>query len=539
MPARTLPIRARWAAAAGAGLAIWLGALLCAAPPWGAYSVSDDWAYSDGVRLLLEHGRLRISELAAPTAVIHTLWGALWCLPRGFSVSTLRLSTLAASAAASAGVFAYLAELGAAPAACALGAALLAFDPVFVGASYTFFTDVPFLALLVWGLWATERGLRGRRGYLWLGSAFVAAAYLSRQLALALPAAAALELRRSKAPRKDWAAIAALPAAAVAAHALWFHFGQGETLGWRFHAAEALARLREPARWLPDSADRAGLALQYLGLALAPLSLSVLRKLPSRARAASKRRTLAVVAAAACLLAVAYVRHGSFPSLTDQLSLKGVGYIGVPGWKSKQSGWFESPYLWLAWNALACAAVLGLLASKSFARPGLRLAGLTALFLYIPMVFHPPVYDRYFLVLMPSALAFAFAGEAEVGWTGWALAAAMALVSALGMRDFVRWNQALWSAAESAEALGLKPEEVAAGLAWSGAHAAHRNIERLKEAGAPDPLAWWTLIVPKAEISFDPRPSVPGLSRAIVARYDTPFTTKPGELFVYVSTAPR
>jgi hypothetical protein len=487
--------------------------------------VSDDWAYSDSVRLLLEQGRLRIPELAFPTSLSHILWGALWCLPGGFSVATLRLSSLAASAAATAGMYAWLAEFGAAPAVCALGASALAFCPVFVGASYTFFTDVPFLALLVWSLWAY------RRGKPWLGSALSAAAYLSRQSALAVPLAAALELWLSKAPRKRYAAVLLLPLAAAAGHAVWFRCIHGVTLGFQDHAADAAARLRLPRLLAADLILRAGSALQYLGLAFAPLAPILL---PRAFR--TRRFPFSVPAAVVLMLmAVSYAYNGWVPYLQDQLSVHGLGFIGVPGSSAKAAGWFASPALWLAWNVLGAAAVAAA-AARSDAPKGIRFPAVAAALLFASIVIHGPLYDRYFLVLIPAAAAYALAGERKAGLAAWALAAAMALVSALGARDFVRWNQAVDAAASAAGRLGAKPEEVSAGLAWDGAHTAAANIERLKAAGDAIPTQWWRLNQYKAMISFDPRPPQIGFSRAAMVAYETPFLTNPANLFLYIST---
>jgi hypothetical protein len=506
---------------AAIGLALWLAVLLWAAPPWGGWSVSDDWAYSDSVRLLLEQGRLRIPELAFPTSLSHILWGALWCLPGGFSVSTLRLSSLAASAAATAGMFAWLAEFGAAPAVCALGAAALAFCPVFVGASYTFFTDVPFLALLIWSLWAY------RRGRPWLGSALAALAYLSRQSALAVPLAAALELRLSKAPRKRFAAVLLLPLAAAAGHAVWFRYVHGVTSGFQDHAADAAARLRLPGLLAADLIDRAGSALQYLSLAFAPMAPLLLP------RAIRARRFPLPAAAALSLLALAYVKHGPAPNLQDQLSVLGLGFVGVPGSAAKASGWFAAPALWLVWNALGAAAVAAA-AARTDAPNGIRFPAAAAALFFVSMVIHGPLYDRYFLVLFPAAAAYALAGERRIAPAAWALAAGMAAVSALGARDFVRWNQAVDAAASAAGRLGARPEEVSAGLAWDGAHTAAANIERLKAAGDPFPTRWWGPNRYKAVVSFDARPPQNGFVRAAVVEYETPFLTTPANLYLYV-----
>src|SRR5678815_1131209 len=57
----------------------------------------DDWVYAWSVEWLLKHHELRTLEFSASINVIQTLWGALFCLPFGFSFTALRVSTWALS----------------------------------------------------------------------------------------------------------------------------------------------------------------------------------------------------------------------------------------------------------------------------------------------------------------------------------------------------------------------------------------------------------------------------------------------------------
>ncbi|MEH2041994.1 hypothetical protein [Nostoc sp.] len=62
--------------------------------PLGNFPLNDDWAYGQSVQSLVEKGNLKISPWSAANLLSQVFWGALFCLPFGFSFTALRFSTL-------------------------------------------------------------------------------------------------------------------------------------------------------------------------------------------------------------------------------------------------------------------------------------------------------------------------------------------------------------------------------------------------------------------------------------------------------------
>ncbi len=81
--------------------------------PRGDFPLIDDWAYGLPVRALLERGELRLTDWNSPILVAQAAWGALFCLPTGFSFTPLRISTLVAGLIGLIGMYGLIRELGA------------------------------------------------------------------------------------------------------------------------------------------------------------------------------------------------------------------------------------------------------------------------------------------------------------------------------------------------------------------------------------------------------------------------------------------
>src|SRR2546423_12799436 len=89
-----------------------------------------------------------------------TFWGALFCLPAGFSFNALRCSTLVMSASGVIVTYFALRSVHPSRLVALLGALTLAFNPIYFSLSYTFMTDVTFTALMMASAFFLFRNLK-------------------------------------------------------------------------------------------------------------------------------------------------------------------------------------------------------------------------------------------------------------------------------------------------------------------------------------------------------------------------------------------
>ena len=92
-----VPPAPRMPAPRGGGLIAVLFLFLAATAvvnPFREAPVEDDWAYAETVKHFLETGQYRLNDWLSANIAFQTAWGALFCLPAGFSFSALRVSTV-------------------------------------------------------------------------------------------------------------------------------------------------------------------------------------------------------------------------------------------------------------------------------------------------------------------------------------------------------------------------------------------------------------------------------------------------------------
>ena len=128
--------------------------------PLGNFPLNDDWAYGYSVRALVENAQIRFSDWTATNLFGQVLWGALFCLPFGFSFTALRFSTAVLGFVGVLATYGILRELKTSRATAAIGALTLAFCPIYFALSLTFMNDVPFAAFAISSLYFFLRGLR-------------------------------------------------------------------------------------------------------------------------------------------------------------------------------------------------------------------------------------------------------------------------------------------------------------------------------------------------------------------------------------------
>jgi len=165
----------------------WIAAVILV-NPIGEFPSDDDWSYVSAVRALVERGEISFSDWTSPNLISQVLWGALFALPFGASYTTLRISTLVAALLGAFAFFRLIRNTDRPTSFALFSALLLLFNPIFCALSFTFMTDVPFVAAQTGAMLFLMAGLRsGSRLASALGWLLALAAQLCRQTGLAIP----------------------------------------------------------------------------------------------------------------------------------------------------------------------------------------------------------------------------------------------------------------------------------------------------------------------------------------------------------------
>ena len=451
----------------------------------------DDWAYAWSVENLLRGGGLQRLDWSTHPNVVQILWGALFCLPGGFSFTALRASTWVLGASGLVALYLLLRQLEITRRDALLGTATLGINPIFFALSFTFMTDVPFLALATWASLAMILAL-ARRSEAWLAAAALGACLASavRAVGLVLPAAMVLTLllaagRWGRHPRR--LLIAGLPLA-VLAGLLWW-----STV--HVHAVMDLSQIKDSpvfrvrqlpygVRLLPQTLfDAVGSSVNVLGLALLPLILAGCHRRQLRTSLAAAA-TLAVLLAAGRLVDARYD-----PPLVENAI-----------WAVKELGTAES--LVPAYAPIGRQPVTWILVPVVLLLGGQWVAALlkrrrlepAEVFLGSMLVGHVLLvallwlfYDRCMLPLLVPALALLLRLQ-PLHRPALALIAlaAIASLSVVGMRDHLAYNRALWQGVGLLQRLGARDAEINAGYVINGwLHYAHPDNAPRGADGTP------------------------------------------------------
>ena len=519
--------------------------LAAALSPWAFdFPLNDDWAYAWAARGLAATGRLTLSDWGASTQLPHVLAGALAAKLFGFSFGALRALNLLVAAAALF-VFGKLLEEFDAPPLEGLAAALaLAFSPLYLVLAGSFMTDVHYFFWMLLACLFYIRNLKKPEdaAALWLAGACAALAYLTRQLAVALPLAFTLALAPQKRLKpRDLAAAWALPVAAMLGYWAWFRFAHGPT--WaseNYVGAATLLHLSKPLAFLRDALYRFFAALVETGLLLLPLAAGFalsLRKFWSR-NGTGERLNAGWVWLGLAVLAGFALANGPLPWLENSLSAAGLGTLTLGGAEFKPAGFFASPLFWKAATGAAVFSAVLLICCSGLA---LRAGGAPLRFLFFASFLQLGIsligakfFDRYLLVLLPWFAVAAAAAARGVKFSRPAAALALALYALIGwagMKDYLAWNRAKWELASRPHE-GLAPSEIAAGFdhdAWLTYDKNMAYLKSMKPLKMIGEWEWQKLNPYKALVTYAPDPRLKVLDKA---EYSTPLSPRKGVLYL-------
>jgi hypothetical protein len=461
--------------------AVWVGAWV-AVDVRADVPVIDDWVYAWSVEHLLATGRLKVLEFSAIYPIAEAAWGALFARVAGLSFVVLRCSTVVLSVVACWSVYLTLRELNARRSTALLGALGLALHPVYFALSFTFMTEVPFIAFSSVAVYCYVCALRRDSvAPLWAGGGFAVLAFLVRPVGIVVPLAAVVALlwgldwRRPDAWRRVFTNGSfwrpALPILTTLAVMVALQL----SLPWMLGPLE-WAAIR--ASWLRDwfsvpLVDYGRWTLTLFSIAAFPL-LPLLLAFVARRRRAVHVLVAAVLWAVACRVALGEV---SMPLPNWQTwSLQEISARTLIGGDVSPSLWSARmaplvKVLGAICVAALCFACLDAWRRRSGRGEGelvvlslgvLHLGAIHALWFYN---------DRYYVVLAPvlaMIAALALDANRRGRWLAAVLLVFWAGIDITGTRDMLAFNEACADAVQQLEAQGIPPSDIDAGYSQNG-----------------------------------------------------------------------
>jgi len=464
--------------------------------PRGNFPLNDDWTYATAVKRMLEQGGYYPLGWESAIMVSQVIWGALFCLPFGFSFDALRVSMLVM---AFIGVFTtYLSiRLLNAPRLLALAAAFaLAFNPLYLALSHTFMTDVFFSAVtLIAMLFLSRYLLGGAWSDLFIGCFFAFAAILCRQVGLCIPLAFGITMLLSRRFNLKSLAVAVLPTLLGALCFFGFRYYlmiSGKTLPLDFQENTLIDELKHPnITLLATFMTYFLVATLYLGMFLLPVTLFWLLFEKGEYR----RIKLLLFSVITLAFAAILISRGTLMPLgLNVLSVTGIGPQAL-----RDTGFLAMPHVQgiriPIWVALTLCSVIGGAALMTFAllqadrllanfpkivRDGgdavALLFFLTAAIYFVPLGL-TGFYDRYLIPLIALVLVPACTRVREGTRSKFIfpvlslpLIAGMTLFSVAITHDYMAWNRARWQALDDLTQQGVAPAVIDGGFEFNGLH---------------------------------------------------------------------
>jgi len=500
-------------------------ATLLLVSPLGEFPLNDDWVYAKAVQDVLETGEYHGHPYSDALFVAQAYWGAAFCKIFGFSFTTLRFSTLVAALIAAWAAAAAARELGVSRNTSLLAGVLFLGNPIILNLSYTFMTDVPFMALANLSLLCFIKSIRNiSLRYILLGSAFAALAYLIRQFAVLLPAtfimAYILLVLRRRVPIR-WLVIPAMILPWGLAY--WFTTtlpatGEGLGMAWNWHDLGWNLRVRT---W--NGFRHFFMETSYLAWFLLPISgLIVYERFTHRGRGTGKMwlRFVVLILMAAWALDWHEGRH--MPYIGNMLFDLGVGPMLlrgiVVGYKIEAPMQIGS--LWWGITVLGLLGAAALVLKKitsgysvfKTTRHPLSKIGIQEhqqLFVYLMAIASvlvlfnpglPALYDRYFVmavtpwcILGLRGIAWEKKGRVAVAWFG---AVCVYVFSLVCLQDYMAWNTTRWEALSVLEKkYEIAPEEIDGGYEFNGLYTSDYYFKDKTSSNRRvyGPKGWWVI----------------------------------------------
>jgi hypothetical protein len=498
--------------------------------PTGEFPLNDDWSYAHAVQTLVESGRLELTGFTSMPLIAQVFWGALFCLPFGFSFMALRISTIALGLVGILTTYWIFEELRIERDLALISTALLAFNPLYFQLSLTFMTDVPFLTFSMLALLFFLRAFRTENhSNLVIGYTFSLIAILIRQLAIVIPLsfliAYGVKYRLSLKTLMN----GLIPNGLFASILIALPILMSRTIGLPVLYNRSFEPIAEsaPAGGIEIPlvfTDRLLIELIYLGLFLLPILLGLeVRRIQVTNLRAKRVFLFAVAAICGTISTYLLLKQRVMPLIGNLLFDLGLGPLLLRDtYILRLHDWPTAPKaFWIMitfCSALGSVLLLSHIVStskktlKTFS-PGIRLEHYHVIFLISAVFFYSiciglaGFLDRYLIWLLPVLMSIISisARSPRLYASTLSLVAAVALVllyvlfAVTSAHDYMAWNRARWQAlTDLMEKDHISYKNIDGGFEFNGWYAYDAGFQTSSSK------SWWWVKDDRYVISFGP-----------------------------------
>ncbi|MCC6613599.1 MAG: glycosyltransferase family 39 protein [Anaerolineae bacterium] len=439
--------------------------------PLREFATGDEWAYARTVKVLAETGTYRLDAWLAPNPPFLIYWGLAFSKAFGYSLTTLHLSMLFTIPLALMGCYGLCKLHDFSNTEAGLLTLVLLASPLILRLSYSFMTDVPFVAFLLVALYCYTRAQKHHDLRFAIAAAVATlAAILIRQTGVVLLLGWGVCWMLDRQRWRSWPlylAGSSLPAIALVWQ-LYVGTAQANPVTQWVLSAQNQYFARPPFALASETIFRTGMTSLYLALFVTPLIIPVLALYTSslRRRVLRRQTIVALCLSVGIVIAIVLVarQHSGGRFLMPYLPW----YFNLPG---------DVPKLILTIVLLIASVLLLPLFAKHIRnffslKSYEQLLDLVALFSLLTILAFYKIGDKYLLILLPFALIAVGKGLKET------LAAhrrALVIACIASLLITMAWTRqdlsvaaARWRAAEYVRAQDVPADEIAATWEWNG-----------------------------------------------------------------------
>jgi len=498
-------------------LAIWV-VMAILVNPIGDFPLNDDWAFGKAVQSVVEKGDFQLSGWGAMNLFSQVWWGALFCLPFGFSFTALRFSTLTLGLIGVLTTYGLLREASSSQKVAVFGALLVATNPIYFALSNTFMSDIPFFAFANLAILFLIHGLkRDSITAIVIGIIIACVSLLIRQLGMVIFLAFGFTYIFKKGIRIKTIIQGFLPTLLglflQIAYQKWLELTGRLPSSFGSQINTIIKNLVEGdiGITIKHFIWMTNVALVYLGLFIFPFIFLVLAV---RLKKVSVRQNKLIFFAASAifitLIGILILKHRLMPLSENILTQFGIGPLTLRDIFLDLNHLFALKIFWAFITVIGVVGAVVLIlyfffAVRQFfldfqhfelAQAWLTIFVIFTIFLYFLPLGIGTFYDRYLIWLIPLSMMFISAStknisNGKISSTAIYFALLMLLFSGIftigATHDYLSWNRVRWQALNNLmQKYQILPSYIDGGFEFNGWYLYNSKYQR-----SPDKSSWW------------------------------------------------